>query len=225
MTRILHLSDTHSNHNQLIIPDNIDIVIHTGDATNHRDPYRNEPEMHKFLDWYSSLNIPNKVFVAGNHDTSIEKGLVTNEYIESLGIRFLLNEAVEISGFKIWGSPYVPSYGNWAFMKSRAKIGKIWKTIPADADIIATHGPPLGVLDITNRSDNLSEQCGDRSLLNHILSINPKACLFGHVHNTKDIFNAGTKKITQLNTIFSNAACVNDGRWGVITSHGNVIEL
>ena len=163
--------------------------------------------------------------MAGNHDTSIEKGLVTKAQIESCGITFLLNETVEINGLKIWGSPHTPTFGDWAFMKSRQKIGRVWESIPNDTDIIATHGPPLGMLDITNRRDNLQEQCGDRSLMNHIWSLNPKACLFGHIHNTKNVYNAGTKKIAGLDTIFSNGTCVHDGKWGVITSHGNIIEL
>ena len=103
--RIWHISDTHQYHDQLEIPDNIDVVIHSGDATNQRDPYRNEPEMHKFLDWYVALEIPNKVFVAGNHDASIERGLVRGDHIESLGINYLYNDSVIIGGLKIWGSP------------------------------------------------------------------------------------------------------------------------
>jgi hypothetical protein len=33
----------------------------------------NEVEVRGFIDWYRSLKIPVKIFVAGNHDTSIEK--------------------------------------------------------------------------------------------------------------------------------------------------------
>jgi 3',5'-cyclic AMP phosphodiesterase CpdA len=73
--KIWHISDTHSNQALLKIPAGIDVVIHSGDATNYRDPYRNEPEMRAFIDWFASLPIPNKVFVAGNHDTSIENQL------------------------------------------------------------------------------------------------------------------------------------------------------
>ena len=45
--RIWHISDTHSYHDLLEIPKDIDIVIHSGDCSNVRDPYNNEPEVRK----------------------------------------------------------------------------------------------------------------------------------------------------------------------------------
>jgi Icc-related predicted phosphoesterase len=223
--KIWHISDTHQYHDQLTVLDNIDLVIHSGDFTNVRDPIRNESEVHKFLDWYRELNIPNKVLIAGNHDTSLERGLVKGDYIESLGINYLFNDSVTIGGLKIWGSPHTPTFGKWAFMKPRNTISRVWETIPKDTDIIVTHGPPKGFLDITNRRDNLQEQCGCSALTKRTMDIQPKLVCFGHIHNTRDIYNSGTKKIAGLNTIFSNGACATDGIWGKATSNGNVIEL
>jgi len=223
--KIWHISDTHTNQSQIKIPKNIDIVIHTGDATNSRNPFSNEPEMITFLVWFSSLPIKHKVFVAGNHDTSIEKQLVTKEQMKHMGITYLFNETVEIKKLKIWGSPFTSEFGDWSFMKSQKKRNQAWDSIPDDVDIIATHGPPLGMLDITDRKDNLQEQCGDYFLMNRIKEIKPKACLFGHIHNTTSIYNSGTKTIAGLDTIFSNGACVTDKLWGIITSHGNVIKI
>lgn len=223
--RIWHISDTHQYHDQLEIPDNIDLAIHSGDATNWRDPFRNEPEMHKFLAWFTMLDIPTKIFCAGNHDTSLEKGLITKEQIEACDIHYLFNEAIKIDGFKIWGSPYTPTFGNWAFMKSRQKIRKVWEIIPNDTDIIITHGPPKGILDLTWRTNNQAEMCGDISLLKRIREIKPKLVCFGHIHNAKDIYNSGTKQINGLDTIFSNGTCSTDNMWGKATSNGNIIEL
>ena len=223
--KIWHISDTHTYQDQLIIPEGIDLVIHSGDATSWRDPYRNEPEMWKFLEWFASLEILNKIFVAGNHDTSIESGLIRADRIKDYGITYLFNETVEIDGYKIWGSPYTPTFGDWAFMKARNKIHKVWEQIPDDTDIVVTHGPPKGILDITNRRDNLQEQCGDSALLKRILAIEPSLVCFGHIHNTKDVYNAGTKQIHGLDTIFSNGSCATDNKWGAATSHGNIIEI
>ena len=223
--KIWHISDTHTNQDQIKIPKNIDVVVHTGDATNSHDPFQNESEMITFLTWYAHLPIKYKVLVAGNHDTSIERLLVTKAQMKRMGVIYLFNEAIEIEKFKMWGSPYIPEFGNWAFMKSQKDRNQIWDSIPNDVDIIATHGPPLGMLDITDRKDDLHEQCGDYFLMNRIQMIKPKMCLFGHIHNTKDVYNSGTKKIGGLATIFSNGTCVTDGDRGVITSHGNVLEL
>ena len=40
--RILHVSDSHSYHEQLEIPQGIDMIIHSGDCSNIIDPYLNE---------------------------------------------------------------------------------------------------------------------------------------------------------------------------------------
>ena len=150
---IWHISDTHAcHHSQLKIPKDIDLVIHSGDASNYKDPYRNEKkEMHSFLTWYSGLPIKHKVFVAGNHDTSIEKGLIHPEDMKiSMGINYLYMETVEILGFKIWGSPYVPRYGDWVFMKPRSEMmKKVWDHLDHN-DIIITHTPPKGILDYSD---------------------------------------------------------------------------
>ena len=50
-------------------------------------------------------------------------------------------------------------------------------------------------------------------------------CCFGHIHSYKDIRNSGTRNMHGLRTIFSNGSCVDDGKWGVITSHGNVLDV
>ena len=69
--RIWHISDTHTYHDLLKIPSGIDTVIHSGDCSNPRDPYNNEPEVREFIDWYKELPIKNKIYVAGNHDLSL----------------------------------------------------------------------------------------------------------------------------------------------------------
>jgi hypothetical protein len=49
--------------------------------------------------------------------------------------------------------------------------------------------------------------------------------LFGHLHNNNDIVNAGTQKISGLDTIFSNGSVVTDGKFGRLSSQGNIFEL
>ena len=223
--KIWHISDTHCLHHNLNMPKDIDLVIHTGDASNWRDPFRNESEVINFLEWYAKLPIENKIFCAGNHDTSIEKGLVTKNLMEDMGIHYLYCDSIEIRGLKIWGAPYVPTYGDWAFMKNRQKIAKVWNEIPDDADILVTHGPPKGILDLTYDRDNKVKLCGDSALLKRVLALDIKLVCFGHIHNCKDLTNSGTKQIFGKKTIFSNATCVNDGKWGQLSSHGNEIYL
>lgn len=233
--KVWHISDTHMHHNHLVVPDEIDIVIHSGDATNFRDPYRNDVEMKSFLEWYAGLDIKNKIFVAGNHDTSIEKGLTKKEYIEDLGIKYIYMDTIEVAGYKVWGSPYCPRYGDWAFMKDRSKMmKKVWDFMDLSADIIVTHTPPYGFLDLTDRyiSDSngitrtrILEHAGCKSLFKKIKESSAKLHCFGHIHNTKDVWNAGTFKPTNMNVLFSQASCCRDSCSKRMRYNGNIIDL
>jgi Icc-related predicted phosphoesterase len=230
--KILHLSDTHRQQNKINIPSDIDIIIHSGDFSNKKDSLRNEKEALAFIDWFSSLDIKYKVLVAGNHDTSIQARLITPEQIENRGIIYLENASVKIEGLLVWGSPYTPLYGEWAFMAEEDRLALMWETIPDDADIVITHGPPLGMLDMT--FDSIINDtphyrlCGSKSLADRMDKIQPTLHCFGHIHNSQKgtgVFNAGTRLKAGSKTIYSNGSCSTDGLWGEITSHGNIIEI
>ena len=224
--KIWHISDTHTFHGLLTVPENIDMVIHSGDATNPLNPHQNKVEMDNFIYWFSKLPIKYKIFVAGNHDTSIEKNLITKMDFQSNGIIYLENDFIEIEGIKIWGSPITPTFGvGWAFNKNRSKTHEVWKHIPDDTDIVIIHGPPKGMLDLSYNRVNQLEFCGDSSLMKRMLVVEPKLVLFGHIHNCQDIINAGTRKLSISDTIFSNGSVVTDGKFGELSSNGNVFEM
>ena len=224
--KIWHISDTHTYHDLLKIPYDIDMIIHSGDCSNPRDPYNNESEVRDFIDWFKMIPVKYKIFVAGNHDTSIEKRLVIKKDFEDVGIIYLENDSVTIEDIKFFGSPHTPNFGNWAFMKDRNKLERFWvNAIPDDTDVIIVHGPPKGILDKAYDRDHKMESCGDKSLLNRVLEIQPAYMLFGHIHNNKDIINAGLLKLSSYDTWFSNGSVVTDGKFGKLSSNGNIILL
>ena len=225
--RIWHISDTHGYHDLLDIPKDIDIVIHSGDCSNYRDPHNNESEVRNFIDWYSKLEIPIKIYVAGNHDSSIEKKLVSTSDFYTNGIIYLEDDFIHIDVLKIHGSPMTPNFGDWSFMKSRDKLDKHWtRSIDNDVDILIVHGPPKGILDVSEDRNHNLENCGCNALKKHIINrIKPKLMLFGHIHNNKETINAGTMKLSICDTIFSNGSVVTDGRFGKLSSNGNIINL
>ena len=226
MKRIWHISDTHTFEHLLQIPSNIDIVIHSGDESNSFEVYKNEIECKQFINLFSKLPIKNKVMIGGNHSAYIAKH--TREFrqlCKENNIIYLENESVKVEGLNIWGSPFSPTFGNWYFMKGRDKMHKLWENIPNDTDIIVTHTPPKGCLDLSyDRNHNL-EMCGCVSLLKHTFRVKPKLVLYGHIHNSENVLNAGQMKLANLDTIFSNGSVVTDGKFGKLSSHGNIFEL
>jgi Icc-related predicted phosphoesterase len=50
--------------------------------------------------------------------------------------------------------------------------------IPADTQVLVTHGPPYGILD---RSIH-NHLCGSKSLLDSVIAVKPKLHIFGHIH-------------------------------------------
>lgn len=229
--KILHISDTHGFHNDFPAStwEGIDMVIHSGDCSN--SPYLQQSmlEITNFLNWYEMLPVAYKIFVAGNHDTAIARGTIKQADIEARGIIYLENESVEIEGIKIWGSPITPTFGDWSFMKARDKTHEVWAQIPDDTDVLIVHGPPKGVRDLSFDRHGQLEFCGDLSLTKRCWALKDtlKLVCFGHIHNMNGVdTNQGVSSYARTKTVFSNAACVYDGKFDRgLTSFGNVLEI
>lgn len=232
MIKLWHFSDSHQFHRDLVIPENVDIAIFSGDCSNSRDLIKNEKEVRDFIDWYSKVPILHKIFVGGNHDLSIEKGWVRREDFVKNGIIYLENDFVIVEKLKIWGSPITPTFGKgWAWNMDNSKISRVWDLIPEDTDIIVVHGPPKHILDYSYNRDGSINACGCSALRKKIFNLRKKAhklrkivCLFGHIHDCKDISNSAIMKLDRL--VFSNGTCVMDGKIDLgLVHNGNVIEL
>ena len=65
--KIVVISDTHSKHRELNIP-NGDVIIHCGDVTQNGS----KKETIDFISWFEELNFKYKIFIAGNHDKYLE---------------------------------------------------------------------------------------------------------------------------------------------------------
>lgn len=230
---ILHISDTHGKHKNIKLRDQpVDIVIFSGDCSNYKDPYFNEKEVFKFIDWFGALPYKEKIFVAGNHDTSIEHGLVPLEAFKNAGITYLHNESYSTHGLNIWGSPYTPAFGTgWAFNLIDEHLKKCWDEIPENTDILISHGPCLAIQDRTIVNNEIVT-CGDKYIKEKIFTLPQiKLHCFGHIHSYyKRVQNHGVMTFPSLSrdrTIhFSNGSCVMDGKDKYkIDYHGNYLTL
>ena len=178
--KICLISDTHSLHRQIKIPET-EILIHAGDLSSQGT----KEELRVFLDWFANLPHKHKVFIGGNHDFMLEED--REAFLEMLpdNLIYLENETREIEGIKIWGSPITPYFFNFAFNRQRGKaIRCYWEEIPSDTDIVVTHGPPFGIGDRTLKGIN----AGCEDLLEILQKIKPKYHVFGHIHEAYGIY-------------------------------------
>jgi len=85
-----------------------------------------------------------------------------------------------VEGFTIYGSPYQPEFGDWAFNLKRGHDCKEkWSKIPTGVDILITHGPPVGHGDLCKTG----EHAGCEELLKEVQErVRPKIHVFGHIH-------------------------------------------
>jgi Icc-related predicted phosphoesterase len=179
--RIVCLSDTHNCNEQITVPDG-DILIHSGDAT----VQGTLAEIIEFDNWFAALPHRRKIFVAGNHDWLFETNNRFARNLLSDSIVYLQDSSTTIDGIKIYGSPWQPRFFDWAFNLDRGpEIAEKWKLIPDDIDILITHGPPNGILDLVPRK-GWDENAGCEELRKKVEEIvnfgRLKLHIFGHIH-------------------------------------------
>lgn len=174
--KLLHLSDKHGLHRKIKDLPVADVLVHSGDISNSGT----EEEVLDFLNWLIELPYQHKIFVTGNHDLCLWDA----ENIEDLpeNVHFLQDKSVTIDGVKFFGLAY----------------NHLEELIPADADVVVTHEPPVMIL-----NESAGVHWGNVPLRNRILQVKPRYHLFGHAHNSY-----GT--VERNGIVFSNAALLDD---------------
>lgn len=170
---VVMMSDTHGMHDQVEVPEG-DILIHAGDFTKNGRP----EEANEFNRFLGTLPHQHKIVVAGNHDWCFERtpngarSLMTN-------CTYLQDESITICGLKFYGTPWQPRFFGWAFNLERGEpLAEKWALIPDDTDVLITHGPPAGILDITR----LGVAIGCEDLAARVSIVRPTLHVFGHNH-------------------------------------------
>ena len=204
-TKITYISDTHTKHHKCTndLPGG-DILIHSGDIMNSG---YSVDDIYQFCDWFSGLdNYKHKIFIAGNHDRYFEDN--PKDVVEILkeypNITYLQDSSIVINGLTIYGSPWQPEFCNWAFNlpKGGEELESKWAAIPENTDILITHGPPQGILDMSGAPYN-EPNLGCSMLRARIDKIKPMMHVFGHIHGSAGYeFNNGT--------YFFNASILNE---------------
>ncbi|KAK4181493.1 Metallo-dependent phosphatase-like protein [Triangularia setosa] len=212
-TRIVCISDTHNS--TIKLPKG-DVLIHAGDLTNQGS----YSELYKAIQWLEKADFEAKIVIAGNHDITLDSSFYqehgptfhnknpqdTTECLELLTssptITYLCHGSTKIrltdpkgprTEFSVFGSPYSPRNGLWAFAYDGKAVdlnpsaaqastdhgsqeltaASLWSEIPLDTDILVTHTPPRGNCDVT---------LGCPFLKKRLSKVRPRLHVCGHVH-------------------------------------------
>ncbi|KAK4189106.1 Metallo-dependent phosphatase-like protein [Podospora australis] len=216
-TRIVCISDTHNS--TVKLPKG-DVLIHAGDLTNQGS----YSELFRTIQWLEKADFEAKIVIAGNHDITLDAGFYEqhqdgfhNQKSEDAAkclslltssptITYLCHSSATVrltdpkgpgTEFTVFGSPYSPRVGLWAFSYDREetldpskpnpvtssgpRTTDLWAAIPHNTDILVTHTPPHGHCD---------NSLGCHELQRMLSEIRPRLHVCGHVHHGR-----GAKRI------------------------------
>ena len=194
--RLVIISDTHLQHG-FNVPSG-DILVHCGDLTFRGDL----SEISRAAAWLKELRPRFKavVVVPGNHDWMAEKdpGMM-RMMMEGAGCVYLDHRPAVVEGIRFFGSGYTPRFFDWALNVDRGpRLAALWSQIPEDTQVLITHGPPMGRLDVVKRPNgdldsmayattmkelHLDTHVGCADLAERIKSLPElRVHAFGHIH-------------------------------------------
>lgn len=204
--KIVTLSDIHG-----LFPDKLpngDVLVIAGDicpADNHKIPHQAWWLKNIFNCWLKAQDFNDIVLIAGNHDWVFQDA---PHMVTDLACHYLQESSVTLQGVKFYGLPHTPNFCNWAFMPDSDGLQGVIDKIPNDTDVLVTHGPANGILDVVKEnywdSYNPNAHLGC-NILRHKIDNMPKLKLhvFGHIHS-------GHGMEINNNLISVNASYVNE---------------
>lgn len=212
MTRFVFLSDTHNKHREVTVPDG-DVLIHCGDAAVRGEGW----ELIDFSDWFASQPHRIKIFVPGNHDVLMYDDFKTGADLFPKEVNILTHSAFTVEGVKCFFSSWSPGSYNgshrWRFHYDRLPVMPKWDEIPRDRELLVTHGPPLGILDLTSPKFG-SVNVGCSHLTAKVIQLAEFGQLryhvFGHIHDSHGRLKLNLEREAVGGVEFINAAICDD---------------
>lgn len=193
MIKIVAISDLHGT-----LPDipACDLLLIGGDICpvhNHSIGYQLRWVNTEFREWLEKLKAKHIVGTFGNHDFIAQ----TEYMVWDLPGHWLIDNWVHLYGFKIWGTPFTPTFFDWAFMEDDAELAEHWAKIPDDVNILLTHGPPYGTCDV----NDTGEHCGSKTLRDRVKELHELQYHFcGHIHEANGYgYDDKTYNVSHMN--------------------------
>ena len=191
--KLVMLSDTHNNFYNIDMPKG-DVLIFAGDFSSNGSMN----ECIRFNNWLKKQNYKWKLYIPGNHELLFEKNSGFESFI-SEGIN-VNKKLIKINNFNFFGFSYTNPFNNYGYQMKEDVQEYYFQTIaPNKVDILITHGPPFGILDV----DNFGKSLGSKPLLKYVNRVKPKIHVFGHIHESY-----GVNKYILPGTSFYNVSLV-----------------
>ena len=182
--RICCISDLHG-HLPEVPP--CDLLLLAGDlvpAEGHEPAEGRRWLATRFRDWLGEVPARAVVGVAGNHDFVFAAGDLG--LTPPLPWTYLQDSGTTVGGLTIWGTPWQPTFFDWAFNLDEPELAAKWDLIPEATDVLLLHGPPFGHGDPTPRGP-----AGSPSLLRRIEAVRPRLAVAGHIHSGYGVYAIG----------------------------------
>ena len=171
------------------------------------------------MEWLERADFECKLVVAGNHDLTLDAGFYEEfgkyfhhrnpqdparcrdllarsaslTYLEHAGREVrLASPAGPRTTFRVFGSPYTPRYGKWAFQyeavrdvhgygdAAAAAADALWADIPLATDVVVAHGPAR-----LHRDESPRGAQGCEALRRALWRVRPKLAVCGHIHDAR----------------------------------------
>ena len=176
--KVVAISDTHCRLRKVEIPEG-DILLHSGDLTFRGDVAEISQELRE-LERIAKKFKHGVYACPGNHDWLIERNPTLMEQMyKDAGVTLLHDKSAIVEGMVVYGSGWTPWFCDWALNVPRGQeIADKWAYIPDKVDILITHGPPAGILDITPHGESV----GCEDLWKRVVKVKPQLHVFGHIH-------------------------------------------
>ncbi|ROV93128.1 hypothetical protein VSDG_07340 [Cytospora chrysosperma] len=216
------------------------------DEAQGRRRYRKTRFLSKTVQWIEKADFEAKIVIAGNHDVTLDKTFYaefgtyfhnqtpqspeacinllnsssTITYLDHSSATIIMDKHPSLrTRFTVFGSPYSPKIGMWAFGYDRTHpdgptetepgtasgiltAESLWSEIPLDTDIVVTHTPPYTHCD---ESTSKRRAFGCEDLRRALWRVRPKLAVCGHVHEGRgaetvrwDVLGASGAPYTEL---------------------------
>ena len=184
MLKIVLTSDLHGYQPEiepcdlLVIAGDVCPISHSNPLVHQHDPHaQRDWILTEFNDWLSEQPAKQTVWIGGNHDFGLELAGMRREIRRTFpkNTHYLHDEAIEVFGNVLYGTPWCPTLRSWAFYATDDTFKRLAADIPTDTDILVLHSPPAGCF--------LDNRYGAPHMMEEIIKrVKPKLVVCGHIH-------------------------------------------